>query len=132
MAIDVKRILRLRSTIAAGTGTKATSALIALYSTARAQVLAMLDGDLAAEFEELFPAWSARRGGGVISQAVSSGVTLSEARGRLSAIVSWLDGLVQGLQIEAQTKANADAYARERVRQERGMGFRADAGDEPG
>lgn len=121
MAIDINRILRLRSTIDAGASSNSTTALIELYRTAREQVLAMLEGELRTEFEELFPGWDARWGGGQVL-----GVTMGEARGRLRSIVGWLDGLIEGARYQGQLKANAEAYARERIKADRGIGFRSE------
>jgi len=42
-----------------------------------------------------------------------------------SAIAGWLRGVVAAEQVEAQLAANAKAYAEEKVRAERGVGFRA-------
>jgi hypothetical protein len=125
MPLDPQRIIRIRSTIeAAADKTTATFALIELYTATRNQLLAMLEGDLVTEFEGLFPTWH-RRGGML---AGSLGITSSEARTRLRSLVGWLNGLVQGMQYEAQITANAEAYARERVKAERGIGFRAEEG----
>jgi hypothetical protein len=42
----------------------------------------------------------------------------------MSGVSGWLDGLIQVDQLEEQVRANAEAYAREKVKAERGIGFR--------
>lgn len=112
--------MRLRQAILAGKDTTSTTTLLELYKTSRGQIAVMLDGDLLKEFDSLFPAnWDR----GTVSTG-SVTVTASGVRGRLSAMAGWLDGLIEGLRFEAQITANAEAYAREALKAERGMGFR--------
>jgi hypothetical protein len=47
----------------------------------------------------------------------------SEARTRLGAMAGWLNGFIEEAQFEARLRAEADAYAKERVKAERGIGF---------
>lgn len=90
------------------------------------------DEDLRQEFESLIPAWrdeaAPRRGvvaGALVAPTV--GRSAATARLRLRTLVGWIDGLVESMRYEAQIAANAEAYARETVKAERGMGFRSKA-----
>jgi hypothetical protein len=47
------------------------------------------------------------------------------ADARASALVGWLKGVTTAEQLEAQMRANAEAYAEAKVKEERGVGFRA-------
>ena len=47
------------------------------------------------------------------------------AEAKASALVGWLKGLTTAEQVEAQIAKNAEAYAEARIREERGVGFKA-------
>ena len=81
----------------------------------------MLDGSLLEEFDRLYP------------EAHFSGARVffedlqrehGEVVVRMSGMSGWLDGIIQVNQAQRQLRANAQAYAREKVKAERGIGFK--------
>lgn len=130
MALDPRRIIRVRAAVAAATedSSPSTSVLMDLYTTSRNQILEMLEDDeLVDEFSSLLPGWTDAPGSDLGRAIGASGVTAHAARLRLRTLVGWLDGLIESLRYDAQIAANAEAYAREVVRSERGIGFRPGA-----
>ena len=123
--------MRLRSAVretmaALHAGEKAGQGVAApeAYERLRAEALAIVPDDKAEEFGHLFPEWT----GGKVGRVGMHAVPLAEqALAMLGQLAGWLDGFVE----EARLAAEAQAYAVERVRQERGVGFRG-AGTPPG
>jgi hypothetical protein len=48
----------------------------------------------------------------------------SEARTRLGSLAGWLNGFIEEAQFRTRVQAESDAYAKERVKAERGVGFK--------
>lgn len=129
--MDVKRFIRLRAAIeeamaavrpedAAASG----KAMPESYVRLRAQVLELLgdeDPSLVEELNALCPYtdWPQAGRGDLFKNAA----VYNEARSYLARMLGWLKGIIEGEQYESQVAANAAAYASERVRQERQIGF---------
>ena len=131
MPIDVGAFTRIRSAIervvAADENPAGSSAFSQAVDTYRAQIRALLASETAllAEFDGLFPAndpQAARPSGGLLSAALRD--PTAAHRLALTGMAGWLAGLVDAANAAAQRQANAEAYAREKVNRERGVGFR--------
>lgn len=100
------------------------------YRTLREQVRRLVPEDLQAEFDGLFP----ERLPQVVSRSMGRlGLQASrahQARTLLETMAGWLGGVATSLQEDERLRVEADAYARERVRVERGVDAR-DMGEAP-
>jgi hypothetical protein len=81
----------------------------------------MLDGALLEEFERLYPEEHFR---GVPTHGPDLRHQYGEVVSLMSGVSGWLHGIIEVDQFEGQRLANAEAYAREKVKAERGIGFR--------
>jgi hypothetical protein len=132
--IDVGRFIRLRSTVKAastsipkGQEAAAGAAFADAYRGLRAQVFETLPEPLRDEFTRLFPdsvppqpSGDVRGGGPLLAQAAQA----NAGRSLLEQMAGWLDGVVESAEHEMRLEAEARAYAEERVKAERGVGFR--------
>ena len=95
----------------------AAEALGITYTSLRAEVRAIVPDGLTEEFERLFsPQVPGARARGPMGDAKH----FSQARAALGAMAGWLDGFIR----EARMRAEVEAYAKERVKAERGVGFK--------
>jgi len=99
----------------------AVGGLPVAYARLRDETSALAGGDLTDEFGRLFPPVAAlptdhdhEFAGNVVAKG-------NEARLALAQLGGWLDGVI----LQARMQLEIDAYARERVKAERGMGFSA-------
>jgi hypothetical protein len=130
--MDVETHMRLKAAIQAaadsipeGQIAVAGSAYHDAYDRFRPRVRDAVPEELHDEFDEFFPSEAkpggvARRGGTLRAAGASS----NEARALLLTLAGWLQGHIDGALAEAKRNAEADAYAKERVKAERGIGFR--------
>jgi hypothetical protein len=97
------------------------------YDRVQHQVVSTLGDDpLRSEFAKLFPAEPmavrATARSAVIPPHDSSGVEgLANLKTHLAGVAGWLGGLIEAEEREAQIKANADAYAKEKLAADRGV-----------
>jgi len=123
--IDVAKLIRIRASLDAALATAKTAAdapgLSKAYLAHRREVASMLDGELLAEFDRLYPE-AHYQGSPVVP--IDLQLRWAEVVPLLSGMSGWLNGLIQADQISREIAANAEAYAREKVRAERGIGFK--------
>lgn len=135
MSLDVGALLRLRNGLQealAATPAEQGSAwqgLVDAYEGLRGRASQVIGDAHAEEFERLFPAAIDRRTAGhdithdpgamFVQQEVAS-----DARTRIASLAGWLNGFIEEAQFNMRMQAEADAYAKERVRTERGVGFK--------
>lgn len=124
--MDVGKFLRLQgaieSTIEGAKGKSSTQAGLAIedaYVRLRQEVREAIPEEDREEFDRLFPA-SIDRVSRTLAQAPPRQVDrYGTAQTLLTTLSGWLGGYVQ----QARMQAEAKAYAEERVRAERGVGF---------
>jgi hypothetical protein len=127
--LDIGKFIRIKASVdaALASADSATHAqgLSNAYGSYRTEILAMIsgDGDLSAEFARLFPEHAFS---GIADFGPDMAVNYGKAKTLLSGVSGWLDGIIQAAQADVQIRANAEAYAREKVKAERGVGFRGD------
>lgn len=123
--MDVARIIRLKSTIEAAAATKVAHwEAVDTYNRLRDEIAqALADaGEPGPEFERLYPHWDYQTNGArLMGRVVNSNQAATEAKARMTQIAGWLKGLVDAARVEAEIHA----YAVERVKAERGIGFQA-------
>jgi hypothetical protein len=125
--MDVPKVLRLQGTIRASLeavpiaqAAHASETMAHTYRRARAEVLSAIPDVDREEFERLFPEQLDQvtdTSGGRIGMQVAR---YNTARNLLGSMAGWLDGYVRA----AQMQVEASAYAQERVKAERGIGFK--------
>jgi hypothetical protein len=132
MEPDIAKFIRIKASVdaalaSADSATHAQGLSIA-YGSYRTEILAMIsaDGDLSAEFARLFPEHAFS---GIAGFGPDMAVNFGKAKTFLSGVSGWVEGIIQAAQADVQIQANAEAYAREKVRAERGIGFRGDGSD---
>lgn len=130
---NVEQVVRLKSAIEAACKTVQNdqSEQIALaqeplersYRTLRTQVRDAVDSELHEEFDALFPEnppdiinRSQGRLGLMMARAL-------QAKALLETMAGWLGGIVDSATEERRLRIEAEEYAKERVRQERGVGL---------
>ena len=133
MVVDIAKFIRIKAsvdgTLASADSPTHAQGLSSAYGSYRAEILTVIsaESDLSAEFSRLFPEHAFRGSPGWgPDMAVNYGRVVS----LLSGVAGWLNGVIQFAQAEGQIQANAEAYAREKVKSERGVGFRSDESDE--
>ena len=131
--MDVHELVRLKSTIESTVGAVDASKpeqlalgrepLHASYRSLRPRLRNAVDANLHEEFDDLFPEEppdiidrSHGRLGLHTAQAI-------QAKTLLEGMAGWLGGIVATATEKERMRVEADAYARERVRQERGVGL---------
>ena len=126
--MDVARFLRLQGAIRAaldsvaeGNAVIGSDAMVASYMRLREEVWSAVPNEDKPEFDRVCP-HNAIKGAGGRTDLRTAASHYSEARTLLAVMAGWLDGYVQ----HARMAMEAEATARERVRQERGVGFRGD------
>jgi hypothetical protein len=102
--------------------------LTSIYVQLRAQVASVVSEPQSAEFNALFPN-EISVGAADNSIIHDPGAMFaqqdvaSQARSLIGALAGWLDGFIEEAQFAAKLHAEAEAYARERVKSEREFGF---------
>lgn len=123
--LDIAKLIRVKAAIdnTLANGKEATDApgLSRAYIAHRREVASMLEGALLAEFERLYPEDHFR---GVPTHGPDLRRQYGEVVSLISGVSGWLDGIIQVDQLQEQVRSNADAYAREKVKAERGIGFK--------
>ncbi|MDQ3878367.1 MAG: hypothetical protein M3290_08480 [Actinomycetota bacterium] len=130
---DVERIVRLKSAIEAASRTArddqteqiafSQEPLQRSYRNLRAQVRDAIEPELIAEFDGLFPEDPPdiiNRSQGRLALMASRAL---QAKGLLETMAGWLGGIVASATEERRLRIEAEEYAKERVRQERGVGL---------
>jgi hypothetical protein len=120
---DVGKILRVRGAIQAtlegladSEAVMAGDAVGSGYTRLRKEVAAIVPSEDREEFDRLFP----ESAGSFGHRPMDKANKYHAAKGLLGQLAGWLRGYVD----EAQFQAKADAYARERMKQGRGVGFK--------
>jgi hypothetical protein len=127
--VDVGKLMRLRGAIQGALNSIPTDqapvagrAMADRWRELREEARNVIPAEQLDEFESLFPGGPEGNPGlGLRGQAAM----FNEARGLLGSLAGWLEGFIE----EARLQAEAEAYGRERAKQERGVGFRA--GEQP-
>jgi hypothetical protein len=127
--MDAGQSLRLKGaiegtleSIGGGDPMNSQAALASAYGRFREEALSAVDDSARAEVERLFPELHA------LSSSLNTDVVIDNyhrARSLMQSLAGWLGGLIEEAQFKGRLEAEARAYAEERVRQERGVGFRA-------
>ena len=111
--MDIKKLIRIQSSAAATAkavhpGSTPAPQIRSVFWRLRNELLEgdALTPDLCDELRRTFP-----------DSDPSAGLP------HLVALAGWIAGVITGEQAEEQMRLNAEAYARERVRAERGVGF---------
>ena len=127
--IDVGKYLRLQGAIQSALdavgedqSVVGSTAMRTAYERLRGEVHSSIPDAQAEEFERLFPE-KPPEPTTQQSRPFLAAARYMSARALLATLKGWLDGYIQEAQYEARM-AEADAYARERVKAERGVGFR--------
>ncbi|HSW42642.1 MAG TPA: hypothetical protein VLM76_09055 [Patescibacteria group bacterium] len=125
--IDLGRFLRIKTAIervlAGATNASAAQGLRDAYSLWREEARKAMPESLLEEFDRIAPEDAGPRGRMAISPDLP--IIAGAMRARLEGLAGWLQGFVEEANQAAQIAANADAYAREKVRSEKpAMGFR--------
>lgn len=124
MEADVGRLLRLRATIRGAIEDRAWAdgqgqILVTLYSRVLAELRSVVGQQRSEELERLMP--DHRFGG---NEPWQDRLDFENATLMLSTIAGWVDGLIEEAQFTTRLAAEAEAYAEERVKSERGIGFK--------
>lgn len=61
---------------------------------------------------------------------MAAGERSAFALGKMRTMAGWLDGIIEAAQYQNRLIAEANAYAREKVKAERGIGFRSPEGSD--
>lgn len=124
-SVEVGRFMRLRGAIQGALdaipvdqAAVAGRAMAARYRIFRHEAQKVVPKGYLDELESLFPEAPIAGGRRDVREEAE---TYNQARGLLGALAGWLDGFIQ----EARSQAETEAYVRERVKQERGVGFKA-------
>lgn len=128
--LNVERILRLQGAVRAAAASVSENNAVAgadpmlsSYRRLRDEVRGAIPSEDVPEFDRVcppnVPAFAANR-----SRALDQAGKFHAARSMLEQMAGWLDGYVR----HAQLQAEAEAYAAERVKEERGIGFRSNKG----
>jgi hypothetical protein len=128
VAVDIGRVLRLTNGIKASLGAFprdqespfSGDALADAYTRFRNEAISIIPQEHLDEFRALFQEWSEvrpRSQNDLFGWAAYS----NKAREILSRLGGWLDGYVA----QAQMQANAEAYVKAKLGEERGVGFQA-------
>ena len=127
MDIDLGKVLRLHGAITSaleaapeGQAAVAGSALAMTYTRIRTEVRDIIPDEQAEEFDRIFPE-QVPTGRSVGGQLMRQAEHFNQARTLLGSLAGWLDGFIR----EAHMHAEVAAYAAERIRQERGIGFKS-------
>lgn len=127
--MEVGRILRLKEAIRGAMDALADKsattgdALPDAYKRFREETLGAVGPEHREELERLCPTWTRESTAGDFRRGfdpIKAGAAAEEARALLGQLAGWLDGFV----LEARMKLEAEAYAQEKLRAERGVGFR--------
>ncbi len=113
---------RRHKSVPEGSSVTAGDALPNAYQKLREEVGTVIEDEQREEFERLFPPWSRPSTAGSVRggfDPLRAAAATNEARALLGQLAGWLEGFVS----EVRMKLEADAYAKERVKQERGIGF---------
>jgi hypothetical protein len=123
---DIGKFMRLRRAIQSTVegldddqAAMAGEALARHYVRLRKEVAAVVSPQEEEEFARLFPEAANGYGRAPMEQAKK----FHAAKGLLAQLGGWLQGFID----EAELQARAEVYARERVKQKRGVGFKPDA-----
>jgi hypothetical protein len=123
--IDLGRYLRLQGAIQAaldavdqGNAVVGAEAMRTSYTRLREEARSAIPDEQAAEFNRLFPAELPQPTARHSPQGLDA-VKYMTARSLLASLKGWLDGYVSEVRIGVE----AEAYAKERVKAERGVGF---------
>jgi len=125
---DLGKVLRLRGAIRGAIGatevaqaTLGGDTLARRYASLRAEAPNVIPTEDQEELIRLLPLTLSGYGSGPRDLPGQ----FNAARIFLGSLGDWLGGYVERAQIAAQIEANAEAYAQARLKEERGVGFRA-------
>jgi hypothetical protein len=131
--LDVPKYMRLRTAVRNAldsVGPDASSAfrgLVDAYQRLRAEARDAVGDDLVKEFDDLFPATIDLGAAGTGNHSPTAMLKQQEvantARTLLGQLAGWLDGFIEAAQFDARLQADAEAYAKERIKSERKVGF---------
>jgi hypothetical protein len=122
--MDAGKFLRLQKMVeAAASSAKESNAVMAAkamqeaYNRVRGEVRETIPAARQEEFDRLFKSRLGGYGGGPRGEADR----FHEAKTTLATLAGWLGGFVE----EARLEAEVEAYAKARIKAERGVGFKA-------
>jgi hypothetical protein len=128
--VDLSRVIRLREAVRSilesipdrpnvGELALVIGGLPVAYANLRNEASNLVPEDTRAEFNRLFPSVQPRPADYMNDVPIVTVGRGSEARTLLAQLGGWLDGFI----VKARMQSEIDAYARERVKAERGVGF---------
>lgn len=126
--MDIGVLLRLKGgiestleSLGGGDPTNSQAALASAYGRFRNEALSAVGDAAQPELERLFPDLHP------ISSSLNAPAVLDNyhrARSLMNGLAGWLGGFIEEAQFQVRVESESRAYAVERVRQERGVGFR--------
>jgi hypothetical protein len=123
---DISRYLRLQGAIRAaidavpeGQAALAGHAMMNAYRRFRSEARANIPNEQFSEFDAMFPTEVIFERANPRDDLQDAAAEFNAARLPLSTMAGWLDGFVQ----EAKMQMEANAYAKARVKEERGVGY---------
>ena len=114
--MDVKKLIRISEMVndvkdqagKAENKPRNKSPFVDAYNNMRSEAEEVLDEDLKTEFNSLIPKID----------------TWRHVDSALSQLQGYLQGIIKSESYDMQLKANAEAYAKEKIKEERGIGFK--------
>jgi hypothetical protein len=123
MELDVGKLMRLRgameSAIEAGAAMHFGEGSLPLqqaYVKLRVEAANAIPDGVREEFERLFPERTPQVGAAIVALR-------GDAMMLLKTLAGWVGGIIEEAQFAARLHAEAEALAKERVKEERGVGF---------
>lgn len=118
--MDIDRFIRLRSTVVAAADDRDGTAAPSTYEALRVEIRSALPDELTGEFDRLF-GQNYRTSGTALGRAMAARERAEWAMGKLRAISGYLNGIIESAQAGERMRLEAEAYARERVKTDRGL-----------
>jgi hypothetical protein len=117
--VDIGQLRRIRGGVrgaiesASGRGALGAAGLVDVFNSSLESIEAAVDDELRAELHANVPALA-----GLTGDLLEDANIRASAATRLGQLGGWLDGLIEHLESQERVAAEAEAYARERVRQD--------------
>jgi hypothetical protein len=121
--MDIDRFIRLRSTVVAAAEDRDGTAAPSTYEALQGEIRDALPEELRGEFDRLFGG-NYSTSGTALGRAMAAAAKADWAMGKLRAMSGYLNGIIESAQAGERMRLEAEAYARERVKTDRGIGFK--------